>query len=132
MTDEYDVEIIGPAPANPLVAPLVEPLKKSDQDNRSLVELDRRDWIMLGVGGGIVGGALLLGFGLSRRMRPKPVLPAADETPDPSTLPAAQPVKPPEAADPKKDGPKKEQSNIDEMKKEDAKKEQPNTKPKSE
>jgi eukaryotic-like serine/threonine-protein kinase len=63
--DEYDVEIIGAVPM-----PIVEP--KAIDEHRSLMELDRRDWIMLGAGGGLVAGALTIGFSLFRILHSKP------------------------------------------------------------
>jgi serine/threonine protein kinase len=59
--DEYDVEIIG-------AAPLIELNRKTDEQERSLTELERRDWIMLGAGGGVVGGALVIAYSLFRMM----------------------------------------------------------------
>jgi serine/threonine protein kinase len=65
--DEYDVEIIGAMPP-----PLIEPNRKADEEHRSLTALDRRDLIMFGAGGGVVAGALVIGYSLFRVLRPPP------------------------------------------------------------
>ena len=123
--DEYDVEIISVAPGNSAPAPLIEPLRKNDAEHRSLLELHRRDLIMLGIGGGVVGGALLIGWGVSRLLRsPSPASPAQDEKqPESNSLPKKQLVKPSEE--------KKEEPTTDEPKTKDMKKEESKTETKT-
>jgi serine/threonine protein kinase len=77
-----------PARPAPVVVPLdidVElvsiPLPASADDRRGLLELSRRDVIMLCGGGAMVLGAILAGYGLSRALRKEP--PAA-EPPEPN------------------------------------------------
>ena len=57
--DEYDVEIIGPLPLSGAAA---------EHEQRSLIEFDRRDWIMLGAGAGILAVGLMIGYGLFRML----------------------------------------------------------------
>jgi hypothetical protein len=75
-----------PRPA-PVVAPLdidVElvsiPLPAEADDRRGLLELNRRDIIMLCGGGAMVLGAILIGYGLSRALHKEP----PPEPPDPN------------------------------------------------
>jgi hypothetical protein len=119
--DEYDVEIIGPVPP-----PVIEPLRPIVEDNRGLFDLNRRDWIMLGIGSGVMGSALLLGFGLSRLLRKKPEPTVPEEKPiDATPPPKKTPAKPEDKKEePKTSEPKKEEPKTDEMKKEEMKKEE--------
>jgi serine/threonine protein kinase len=67
--EEVEVELVldsGAAPA----APQVQIVKVKDE--RSLLEPDRRDWIMLAAGATGVLAAVGLGFGLARLLRKKP------------------------------------------------------------
>ena len=54
----------------PAPAPQVQIVKVKDE--RSLVDLDRRDWIMLASGAAGVLFAVGLGYGLARLLRKKP------------------------------------------------------------
>lgn len=92
-TEEYDVEIVPPPQA------IVSPPRTASSADRSFFDFDRRDWMMLGVGGGIIGAALALGFGVARLVRP------STTTSTPS-----------EPGDQKKDEPKKEDGKKDEPK----------------
>jgi len=71
--------VAAPARPAPIVAPLdidVElvsiPLPESPDDRRGLLELNRRDVIMLCGGGAMVLGAILVGYGLSRALHKEP------------------------------------------------------------
>lgn len=75
VTEEYDVEIVGQPPA------IVAPSRTPSPADRSLFDVDRRDWIMLGVGGGVIGTALLIGFGVARFMRPSTSTPSESTEP---------------------------------------------------
>ena len=66
--DEFDVELVPvPPPAPQLPAPSPAPA----QDERGLFELNRRDWLMLGLGGGGVLFAILTGYGIAQLVRPR-------------------------------------------------------------
>jgi serine/threonine protein kinase len=62
--EEYDVELV------PVPLPQAPPPKKPD-DERKLTELNRRDYVMLGIGGGGVLAAILAGYGLAQLFRRK-------------------------------------------------------------
>jgi len=74
-TVDFDVELVT-------IPPPRAPKDDDDEDDepRPLTELDRRDVIMLCAGGGMVFGAILMGFGLSRLLRKTP-------PPDPEPTP---------------------------------------------
>jgi hypothetical protein len=67
---EYDVELVPvPLPGatpEPLIAP-----RPGHGDDRPLTDLHRRDFIMLGAGGGGVLLAILGGYGLAQAFRRK-------------------------------------------------------------
>jgi hypothetical protein len=50
---------------------LVSDPDDEDDEERSLVDLDRRDWMMLGAGGLLMLAAIGTGFGLTRLTRSK-------------------------------------------------------------
>ena len=64
--EQYDVEVVAAVPPPP------EPKKRREGEPRSLFELDKRDWIMVSFGAGVVLLAVLIGLGLSRLMRGTP------------------------------------------------------------
>jgi len=77
------VPTAAPAPPPPRPAPAVAPLDidvelvsiplpAEADDRRGLVELNRRDVIMLCGGGAMVLGAILIGYGLSRALHKEP------------------------------------------------------------
>ena len=83
--------LVPPTPAPPpRPAPAVAPLEidvevvsvplPAAEDDRGLLELNRRDAIMLCGGGAMVLGAILIGYGLSRALRSEP---PADPPPEP-------------------------------------------------
>jgi serine/threonine protein kinase len=96
--DEYDVEIVA--------APPPPPKKKRKQgEPRGLLELDRRDYIMAGIGGGLVLTAILAGYGLSRLFRgtpPTTTTPQEQTQPSDSSGPPRE-KKPKDTTEPKKD-----------------------------
>jgi serine/threonine protein kinase len=110
--DEYDVEIIGPPPKK----------QRALGEPRSLLELDRRDYIMAGIGGGLVLTAILAGYGLSRLFRnssPAGTTPVEQQPPDSAGPPREKkPTDKIESAD----SAKKDETPKDEMKKDDARK----------
>lgn len=66
--DEVDVELVpDPLPAPFLIPTPVEP--QVMEEDRSLLEFDRRDWIMLAAGAASVLSAVGVGYGLSRLLR---------------------------------------------------------------
>jgi serine/threonine protein kinase len=72
-TPEFDVELI----------PTAEPAKRHDGElRRGLLQLNRRDVLMLCTGGGLVAAALAAGWGLSRALRREPT---PEQTPPPSS-----------------------------------------------
>ncbi|MCE9532417.1 MAG: serine/threonine protein kinase [Planctomycetes bacterium] len=132
---DFDVEIVGvspspaaPAPSpfapspktEPLPAPKIEPKKRAEGDERPLTEPDRRDFIMAGIGGGIVLFAILLGYGVSRLIRGSSAsTTTAEEEPKPKQQqpePRREPPKPTKTEDPKKKTP--DPDDEKEMKKE--------------
>jgi len=151
---DFDVEIVAapnaPLPSSP--APFFEPLDKNDKvperkekekatesdkdddEQRSLLVLDKRDYIMAGTGGGIVLFAILIGLGVSalvKKPSPSPSTPTEQQQDDEKK---PRIVKPPETIkkkeDPKMEDPKmkdmmKEEVKKEEMKKEEMKKEEP-------
>jgi serine/threonine protein kinase len=79
--EEVDVElVVDPMP--PVVIPMPAPAPQVQivkvKDERSLVDLDRRDWIMLASGAAGVLFAVGLGYGLARLLRRKPEEPPPD------------------------------------------------------
>jgi serine/threonine protein kinase len=70
--DEFDVELVAVPP--PAAAPMMpSPMRGRPADEeRSLTDLDRRDFIMAGAGGGVVLFAILAGYGLSRLLKSSP------------------------------------------------------------
>jgi eukaryotic-like serine/threonine-protein kinase len=124
--EEYDVEVVATAP--PPMAPPPLPLKAA-ADDRSLFDLDRRDWIMAGAGAAIMAVALLMGYGISRALRTPPA-PTVEEQPAPKEPAPSQPYRRPvekkeepksEPETPKKEEPKKD-AGTEETKKDDPKK----------
>lgn len=101
--DEYDVEIIGPPPKKP----------RAPGARRGLLEIDRRDCIMAGIGGGLVLTAILAGYGISRMFR-KPPSSSPTQPEEPST---DSPGSPRDKKPDKKDaGTKKDDAAKEEMK----------------
>ncbi|WP_020469002.1 serine/threonine protein kinase [Zavarzinella formosa] len=83
--DDYDVELVDVAPAPTPLLPVVTPMPPHEADEpRGLFELDRRDAIMLGFGGGMVLGAILGGYGLSRLLRRAPIEANPPTDPEPN------------------------------------------------
>jgi hypothetical protein len=112
--DEYDVEIVGAAP------PVAPPKPPGDDDERSLLELDRRDYIMAGAGGGIVALAILMGYGISRLLRGSSSTASTPaESPSQQEPPRSTYRRPPVEKPP--DETKKDDDPKDEMKKGEAK-----------
>jgi len=71
--DEVDVELVTDlAPAARPPAPVQEVRFVKLIDDRSLLEFDRRDWIMLATGAAGVLAAVGVGYGLARLMRKEP------------------------------------------------------------
>jgi hypothetical protein len=69
--DEVDVELVADPGASPFLAPA--PLAPEFlEEERPLLEFNRRDWIMLASGAACVLSAVGVGFGLARLMRKKP------------------------------------------------------------
>ena len=66
--DEVNVELV--TEPFPPPAPQVQVVKV--QDDRGLLEFDRRDWIMLAAGAASVLAAVGVGYGLARLVRKKP------------------------------------------------------------
>jgi serine/threonine protein kinase len=81
---QYDVEIVAVAPATglspgqPFSLPST-PQPSGGSHKRSLFELDRRDFIMAGIGGGLVLSAILIGYGLSQLLRRPAPSPTSEE-----------------------------------------------------
>jgi len=111
VVEEYDVEVISPVAASP--APATPPAAKDD-DERSLLELDRRDYIMAGAGAGIVAFAVTVGYIVSRLIRGTP--PPATPQEAPTVKEGSQPYRRPPVEMKPPDEPK-----TDEMKKDDMK-----------
>jgi len=90
---EYDVEIVTAPIPQPAAAP---PKPKGDGDDRSLLDLDRRDYMMAGIGGGLVLSAILAGYGISRLFRKAPPTTTGEEKPveqaTPTPTPRLRPV----------------------------------------
>lgn len=62
----------APSSADEINVELVDlPDDEDDGDDRGLLDLDRRDWLMLGAGGFLMLGAIGMGFGLTKLVRPK-------------------------------------------------------------
>jgi len=76
--DFVEVELVTNLPPAP-VPPPPPPVYVRAPDDRPLWELDRRDLILLAAGGGSVIGALGLGYGLARLIRPASPKPEAEE-----------------------------------------------------
>ena len=74
--DEVDVELVL-EPGLVLAPPAAQP--EQPKEERSLLEPDRRDWIMLAAGASGVLLAVGLGYGLARLLRKKPEEPPAEE-----------------------------------------------------
>jgi serine/threonine protein kinase len=74
--DEVDVELVL-EPGLVLVPPPARP--EQPKEARSLLEPDRRDWIMLAAGASGVLLAVGLGYGLARLLRKKPEEPPSEE-----------------------------------------------------
>jgi serine/threonine protein kinase len=96
--DEYDVEIVAAPPPQ-------SPTKKRERgEPRGLLELDRRDYIMAGIGGGLVLTAILAGYGLSRLFRgTPPTSTTPQEQTQPSDSSGPRDRKPKDTIEPKKD-----------------------------
>jgi hypothetical protein len=83
-TVEFDVELV----------PIPEPAsskRKRDDEPRGLMELNRRDALMLCSGGGLVVAAIAAGWGLYRLLRREP-----PPEPTPPATPPTEPQAPPE------------------------------------
>jgi hypothetical protein len=119
-TEQYDVEVVSAAPPPPA------PKKKhAEGEPRSLIELDKRDWIMASFGAGIVVLAILIGFGLSRLFRSTPAstTTAAEQQGEqypPKVIPPQQ-KKDPASKDPKPEEKKPEEKKVEEKKTEEMK-----------
>jgi serine/threonine protein kinase len=137
--EEYDVEIVAAAPSPP--PPKKKP--RATGEPRGLFEIDRRDCIMAGIGGGLVLAAILTGYGISRLVRKPPPATTSTEQQQPQPDTTYTPIKtrpaekkePPEIkkvpeekkieekkAEEKKEEPKKDDAKKEEMKKEETKK----------
>ena len=128
---EYDVEIVTVAPPEfmppPTSAPPA-PKTKDPDEPRGLLDLDRRDYIMASIGGGIVLSAILLGYGVSRLLRgPTPVPTTEQSTPTEQTERPKRKIeekkvelKVEEPKEPKTEEMKKDDTKKDDTKKDDA------------
>jgi serine/threonine protein kinase len=67
----YQQPIPYPYPMPNVNVELVSDEEDEDEDDRSLVDLDRRDWMMLGAGGFLMLFAIGAGYGLTRLTRGK-------------------------------------------------------------
>jgi hypothetical protein len=76
LEEEVEVELVAMPAPGPRAEPLIEPLP----DERGLLELNRRDLIMLIGGGTGVIGALGVGYGLARLLRGLKSSPAETST----------------------------------------------------
>ena len=71
--EEFDVELVSvPPPAPP---PTKRPIEE-EEPKRGLFDLNRRDFLMLGLGGGGVLFAILTGYGLAQLLRTKETTPS--------------------------------------------------------
>jgi serine/threonine protein kinase len=82
-TEEFDVVAvrIEEAPAPPLQRHPPKPVRE-EREPRSLFDLDRRDFLMLGIGSGGVIAAILTGYGLAQLIRSKTPTPEKKEPPE--------------------------------------------------
>jgi hypothetical protein len=74
-TGEINVELVSDSPRGSAALPSPKsprPRVDTASDERGLLELDRRDWIMLAVGAASVLVAVGAGYGLARLVRKKP------------------------------------------------------------
>jgi hypothetical protein len=128
LNDEYDVEIIGVMPPQPMAPPAPLHAKHRDAgEPRGLFDLNRRDFIMAGLGAGLVIVAILIGWGLSRLLKgsqpatstPSEQQQPEDKMPTPKKKPPLEEKK--DATENKKVEDKKDEKKTDDKKTEDKK-----------
>lgn len=89
--DEYDVELIDVTPVGPGGVPVPVPvpvpqpkMKRDDDEPRGLLELDRRDAIMLTAGASMVIFSIFGGYGISKALRRSPATPPPEPEQEPA------------------------------------------------
>ena len=87
---EFDVELIDVTPSLSPAYPSTPSLESLTEEPRSLLELNRRDVIMLVIGGAMVVTAILGGYGLSRVLRRTPPAEITSPAPETEAAPAQE------------------------------------------